>query len=357
MTKEKVYEHIKRSLIQRISGGELIPGDRVPSEYELVEEFKVSRNQTRQALRELELEGWLVRQQGKGTFVAEKPGAADGLGIRLGQKTVAIAFPVYNSAYGRRLMEGMMRALADNGYQAVIYNLRMDDESEFRFLTDIQVSGVDGLILWPQHCGERIRQLMKLAAERDFPLVLVDRYLPGVDVDFVVTDNEDLGYRLTKVLLDRGHKRVCFAGENDRITSIEERFEGYLRAMQEAGIEPDSSWRIAVHSGVVDESGLHALLAHKDPPPAFFCLHDATAVCLRDALKKLGYEVPQDIELSSTDDDHFASDGNCAVATLEQDAQAMGRQSAELLLARIRESGRTLEQRFLPASELKIYGM
>lgn len=353
MAKKTVYEHIKRGLIQRISSGDLHPGDRVPSEHELVEKFGVSRNQTRLALRELELEGWLIRQQGKGSFVAERPGASDGLGIQLGQKTVAIAYPVYNSDHGRALLEGMMRVLADNGYQTVTYNLCMDDESEYRFLVDIQISGVDGLIMWPQHFGERIRQLMALATKRDFPIVLVDRYLPGVDVDFVVTDNEDLGYRLTKSLVGRGHERIGFAGENNRCSSVEERFDGYMRALQETGIVPDDSWRVTTNPTEIDPAHLHAVMAHKEPPTAFFCLDDVTSICLRNALKKLGYAVPQDIELCSMNDDHFASYENCTTCSLEQDSQAIGRQSAEVLLARITERERPLDQRFIAAGEVQ----
>jgi GntR family transcriptional regulator len=47
------------------------PGDRIPSESELCEKYQVSRTVIRQALQELEQEGWIVRRKGKGTFVAE----------------------------------------------------------------------------------------------------------------------------------------------------------------------------------------------------------------------------------------------------------------------------------------------
>ncbi|MFV0276187.1 MAG: histidine utilization repressor [Parahaliea sp.] len=60
-----------RALRQRIELGELGPGDRVPSENQLVTEFQVSRMTARRALRELADDGLLQRIQGLGSFVAD----------------------------------------------------------------------------------------------------------------------------------------------------------------------------------------------------------------------------------------------------------------------------------------------
>lgn len=65
-----LYYQIKTRLLEAIESGQLSPGDRVPSERELTEQFSVSRMTARQALRELETQGYLYRIQGKGTFVA-----------------------------------------------------------------------------------------------------------------------------------------------------------------------------------------------------------------------------------------------------------------------------------------------
>lgn len=65
-----LYYQIKTRLLEAIENGQLKPGDRVPSERELTERFSVSRMTARQALTELESQGYLFRVQGKGTFVA-----------------------------------------------------------------------------------------------------------------------------------------------------------------------------------------------------------------------------------------------------------------------------------------------
>lgn len=65
------YATIKRFLVDAIRDGKLKPGDRVPSESELVTSFGVSRMTANRALRELQSAGLLDRRAGSGTFIAE----------------------------------------------------------------------------------------------------------------------------------------------------------------------------------------------------------------------------------------------------------------------------------------------
>lgn len=66
-----LYLQLKQVLRDQIGSGDLRPGDRVPSERELSEQFEMSRMTVRQALLELVRDGMLHREQGRGTFVAE----------------------------------------------------------------------------------------------------------------------------------------------------------------------------------------------------------------------------------------------------------------------------------------------
>lgn len=71
------YLQIKRRIVSKISSGEWPAGHRAPSEKELSDTFQVSRMTVNRALRELTLEGLLVRVQGLGTFVSrDKTGSA-----------------------------------------------------------------------------------------------------------------------------------------------------------------------------------------------------------------------------------------------------------------------------------------
>ncbi|MGY4706374.1 GntR family transcriptional regulator [Candidatus Bipolaricaulota sp. J31] len=66
----KLYLRVKDWLRAAIEKGDYRPGDRIPSEHELMKRFGVSRSTVRHAISELVLEGWLYRVQGSGTYVA-----------------------------------------------------------------------------------------------------------------------------------------------------------------------------------------------------------------------------------------------------------------------------------------------
>jgi len=65
-----LYYQLKQLLAERITKGEWEPGDMLPTEEQLQEQYGLSRTTVRQALRELELEGLISRHRGRGTFVS-----------------------------------------------------------------------------------------------------------------------------------------------------------------------------------------------------------------------------------------------------------------------------------------------
>ena len=75
------YQAVKEHIVGRISSGELRPGDRVPSEHELVDSMAVSRMTANRALRELTDEGYIDRVAGRGSFVADYRSRSDVLEV------------------------------------------------------------------------------------------------------------------------------------------------------------------------------------------------------------------------------------------------------------------------------------
>ncbi|WP_188455027.1 GntR family transcriptional regulator [Virgibacillus oceani] len=69
---QSLHAYIKDELLTRIKSNKYKKGEKIPTELELCKDFNVSRTTVRAALNQLTLEGYLVRQQGKGTFVAEQ---------------------------------------------------------------------------------------------------------------------------------------------------------------------------------------------------------------------------------------------------------------------------------------------
>ena len=79
---QPAYLQVKTFIQQHISSGEWRPGDPVPSEATLMQQFGISRMTVNRALRELTASGLVTRVQGSGTFVAELHRIASTVTIR-----------------------------------------------------------------------------------------------------------------------------------------------------------------------------------------------------------------------------------------------------------------------------------
>lgn len=345
-----VSERIKRDIKGRVDSQELAEGAVIASENELSEKFGVSRNLARQALRELELEGYLIRSRGRRSVVAPVSHRIRGVPLD-GSMTVAIALQEQHNLHAGTVLEGFVSRLAEERFQSITYNLQFDPEGEVRFVEHIAATNVAGACLWLQYDQERTRELLKRYSECAFPVVLIDRQLPGVDVDFVVSDNEYLGYALTKVLIEHGHKCIGFATDGDNVASGRDRFEGYRRALAEGRLTYDQTTCGVFSSEPAEcESSARAIMAEREAPTAFCCIHDTTAERLVRELARLGYSVPEHVEIAAVDDERIPDSSGIPMITIRQPAYEMGRQAARLLLARIREPRRAPEQIFLKES-------
>src|SRR4051812_46886122 len=67
-----LYHQLEQDLVDRISGGEFAPGDLLPSEEGICEQYGVSRITVRRALESLIHQGLIVRRRGVGSFVAQR---------------------------------------------------------------------------------------------------------------------------------------------------------------------------------------------------------------------------------------------------------------------------------------------
>jgi len=359
--KVPVYEDIKQQLKARIENGEWASGQRIPSEYELVEELAIGRHRARQALRELEVEGYIVRRRGSGSYVVPASDRTTAVNVA-GRDAVAMFFPRYICRYSRQVVDGFMRHMTDTGRRIIMYNVCSDEASERESLRAIVDSGVAGLVAWIDHDTPAVRKLLSSLAKRCFPIVLADRYLPGVDIDHAVSSNEDIGYRLTRALLDNGHQRIAFAGYRENVSSIADRFSGYQRALREAGLVKESEHRgtdgrhnflLEVES-VMDfsEQTVKGVMALRDRPTAFVCVNDLFAEKVYQQLVKLGYEVPGDVELAAVDDEHPLDTNKIPMICIAQNAYEVGAQSAQVLLARVTDPNLPIERRSIQAGPL-----
>lgn len=355
--KTPIYDEIKQFLKSRIDRGEWAEGARLPSEKELVEQLGVGRHRIHPALRELEVEGYIVRKQGNGSFVA--PWRNKSSVVRPAHEdTVAMFSSRYSPGYPRQVIHGFMQHMAATSRRSVVYNVKNSKSTETDTIRSVIESGVTGLVLWVDYATEENCRYLTSLVEKRFPIVLVDRYPYGIEIDTVASANEDIGYRLTRALIEIGHTRIAFAGYMEEISSTNERFKGYQQALADADLlSEDHSGPRPNHPFYLDlemtrsrpDEQVARIMALRHRPTAFVCIHDAFADTISLQLAQMGYKVPGDIELAAVDDGGAQGDVPPARLCIRQQGFDVGAQSADVLLARMAAPDAPVQRRVVKA--------
>ena len=222
-----LYYQVYRSLLERIRADEYAPGDALPPERRLTELYGVSRITVVKALDLLERDGVIERQHGRGTFVREPEEIAP-------PPTLAFLPGGLVHPYHYSVQVGVARVAAERRANLNVFaHYRGVNHS-----ADELSSRVDGFIMYPK--GQESASLYRDLLERRHPLVMVDRYLDGVEADAVVFDGEVAAYKLTRHLLRRGHKRLAFVNHREpEVSSAKNRLAGFFRALRDAGFPVD----------------------------------------------------------------------------------------------------------------------
>jgi len=100
---------------------------------------------------------------------------------------------------------------------------------------------IDGIYI----AGELSEHYIKSLRRTCKPVVAIDFYKTYLDVDYVLVDNFYLGYCAARYLIDKGHCDIGFVGNINQTSSINDRYFGYLKALQNAGLTAHQKWVIA----------------------------------------------------------------------------------------------------------------
>lgn len=332
-----LYESLKRELQERIENGELPEGTRILPEIELARTVGVSRSTARKALQALEMEGYLSRTAGRGSFVkARRKAAAKTAATARGTLGVTLCGPDRFNHAGE-VLQGFLNRATSGGYRALVHPQVSGGTDQFEYLVDMRGSGIDAWALWLTKVTEKTTGLLRHIQDSGCALVLVDRFVRHLDTDYVVTKNEEMAYDLTLELIRRGHREVGFINFRDENTVNEEREAGYTRALADGGAPLNADFMVRDELDDLDalRMELLAMLGLRRRPTAVFCASARHARVLVEELQRLGYAIPEDIELAVVDDDRMAELAGFPILSARQRSYDMGCIAAELLWARL----------------------
>jgi DNA-binding LacI/PurR family transcriptional regulator len=220
-----------------------------------------------------------------------------------------------------------------NKHILMICNTNERPEKEKFFLNSLLSEKVSGVIIVPTNGNEHF--LGKLVDD-GFPMVMVDRRIKDLNIDTVSINNEAGGYIATRQLINQGHKRIGIVCGIKGLSNTEERFEGYKKALKEAGIS--FSKELVTYGDYIESGGRQAmtqLLSLNERPTAVFSTNNLmTLGCIKEIYSRK-INIPEEMALIGFDDSTWAEALIPPLTTVKQPGYELGVNAAELLIKRL----------------------
>lgn len=233
------------------------------------------------------------------------------------------------------------------GYQILMADSQVDPEKEKHNIAVMREHRAEGLLIFPVNDWKRtsdIDHFLQLKLQK-FPFVIVGR-IDGFGFDYVTSEEVDTARRVTRHLIDLGHKRIGFLGYDDTNRCISERFMGFRDALEEAGLPLADESVVRYREGW--QGDLKALLRGRSRPTAIVPTNDMLALLAWRTIAECGMRVPDDLSLATFGDEVWSRNLVPSLTTTNENIGRVAEIAMDLLLSRMDEPSRAPEQRLVP---------
>jgi len=274
--------------------------------------------------------------------------SAQGLRTRT-TKLFGLVVPATTNPVFARMVLAIEERAYELGYDLLIAHTLNKPDREEQVLRRLLSRRVDGLFVTPVYRFEAEARIYKEIAARKVPTVLLGppapfcKNFPGVEIEEQIAS-----YNVTKHLLGLGHKNIAYFTGPTAAPWAHDRFEGYRRALREAGLQPDDKY--VFQSGNTIEDGVNAalqMLNENCQPTAIQAVSDLVAIGAATTLLQQGIRIPEDISVAGFGNILVAEHFRVPLTTVSQPKLRLGLAAVEMMMGLIR--GESVPTRRLPA--------
>ncbi len=329
------YNQIAEDLKALIFSDSIQAGDKLPSENALSKQYQVSRQTVRKAIALLEDAGYVYAEHGRGTFCSEL------VKHSRQSKNIAVVMTYLSDYIFPQVIEGIDKVLTEQGYSIILKNTKNSRSREAMCLEELLQKDIDGMIIEPSksHIFCRHTNLYKKLDEFQIPYVFIQgRYSQMADHPHVLMDDMMGGYRITKYLIEQGHKHIVGVFKSDD-SQGQNRHKGYVKALQESGLlyNPDDViWFYTEDRGIHPYTSICQMVQEGRALDGVVCYNDQIAMEVIRALRDSGRSVPEDVSVTGYDNSQVVNSYGLQLTTIVHPQEKLGEMAADMLFDMIR---------------------
>ena len=244
-----------------------------------------------------------------------------------------------NSGFDHPFFNDLINSIKDvageEGYDILIFANRKKETNSYK--TICYERGVDGVILILTGKKRTDKKIYELS--ESIPTVHIDSFIYKKNsVNFVESDNEVAAIEATEHLIKLGHKKILKLAGDKVANATYERIRGYKKILKKYNLPVEEQLiQYGEFSKEKAKEVTREFFRKKRDVTAIFASSDMMAFGAIDALKELGYRVPEDIAVVGFDDIEMAKLYKPALTTIHQQGYKMGEEAAKMLISIIRD--------------------
>lgn len=256
-------------------------------------------------------------------------------GLRTGKSNLIglIVSDISNPFYSK-----ISRSIEDyawkNDYHLMVCSSDEDPEKELQLIKILkEKQQVDGLIISSSQNDPEVFREMK---KEGFPFVLIDRFFPKFDCNYVVVENVDSSMNAVEALIGNGAKRIGMLSISPaHLSTLSDRIEGYKSALRKHGmkIEPELIREISFDN-IQEEvkQAVNEFLKMTPAVDALFLANNHLAVACLEVVQSMGLRIPYDIMLVTFDDIDLFRFSYPPVSAISQPVEQIGGEAVRILI-------------------------
>lgn len=255
--------------------------------------------------------------------------------------TIAVIAPDITNPFFAEVYNAIRLESVSNGYIPILYTTEDDVGTLKKYLEDIPVHQIDGIILCFVEEDELIKNLIEKIQTR-IPIVLFSWDINNTKFNSICIDVFEGIYASTTHLIRLGHKNIAYVGGNKSNKISREKHKGHISALQNAGLKAG-----CFHSGDFNlQTGYLAavkFLMQSEVPTAIVAENDIIAIgCMKYLLQK-GTKIPDDLAIIGFDNIALSSMYEPSLSTISLPIAEMAEEAMKLLVSLLNTSNSNMK--------------
>ena len=219
------------------------------------------------------------------------------------------------------------------GYRVVYCSTENEPRKGHDLIKMLSQRQVDGYLITPNTgMDEDIKELLK----HKKPVVLMDRYLPGVAAPHVLVDNFGGVVKGMKLLFKKGFRNIAFVTVDLPLIQMEERERGYLQALKSNGINKSMVLRLKYNYEKDSAVKLITDFIKKNPRmEAIFFATNYLGITGLESIKNAGLKIPDDMRVICFDDHDIFRLYPPGITSIQQPIEQIAKTSVHILMQQL----------------------